>query len=56
MKTAITSIALAASMSLGPTQAAQIAYTEPATSTGNNFTLFDRVGGLIQVSPVRHLQ
>jgi hypothetical protein len=39
MKPFINSIALAALLSIGPTQAAQIPYTSPVSSTGNNFTI-----------------
>jgi hypothetical protein len=39
MKPFINSIALAALLSIGPTQAAQVPYTSPISSTGNNFTI-----------------
>jgi hypothetical protein len=39
MKSSVMSIALAALMGIGPTHAAQITYTSPVGSTGNNFTL-----------------
>ena len=39
MKTLITSIALAALTVLCPLQAAQMPYTDPVNSTGNNFTI-----------------
>lgn len=39
MKTLIPSIALAALTMFGPLQAAQIPYTDPVNTTGNNFTM-----------------